>query len=81
VKPYYADKAIPSEKPMEDTNDTIVVEMPDDGQPPETVSRPKPTVTDDDEVRKPPTEIRRSGRTRKTPHHLDQDSVFMTHKE
>jgi hypothetical protein len=76
--------------------------MPDDGQPPKTVSRPKPTVTDDDEVRKPtitdynlqndseyrpivvrkpPTEIRRSGRTRKTPHHLDQDSVFMTYKE
>jgi hypothetical protein len=53
VKPYYADEAIPSEKPREDTNDIIVVEMPDDGQPPETVSRPKPTVTDDDEVRKP----------------------------
>ena len=102
VKPYYADEAIPSEKPMEDTDDIIVVEMPDDCQPPETVSRPKPTVTDDGEVRKPtvtdrnlqndseyrptvvrkpPTEIRRSGRTRKTPHHLDQDSVFMTHKE
>ena len=30
VKPYYADEAIPSEKPMEDTNDIIVVEMPDD---------------------------------------------------
>jgi hypothetical protein len=38
---------------MEDTNNTIVVEIPDDGQPPKTVSRPKPTVTDDDEVRKP----------------------------
>ena len=92
MKPYYVNKAIFSEKPIEDTDDIIVVEMPDDCQPPETVSRPKPTVTDDDEVRKPPvtdrnlqndseyrpivvrkppTEIRRSGRTRKTPHHLD----------
>jgi hypothetical protein len=53
VKPYYADKAIPSEKPREDTDNTIVVEMPDDGQLPKTVSRPKPTVMDDDEVRKP----------------------------
>ena len=53
MKPYYADEAIPSEKPMEDTDDIIVVEMPDDCQPPETVSRPKPTVTDDGEVRKP----------------------------
>jgi len=53
VKPYYANEAILSEKPMEDTDDIIVVEMLDDCQPPETVSRPKPTVTDDDEVRKP----------------------------
>ena len=53
MKPYYADEAIPSEKPIEDTDDIIVVEMPDDCQPPETVSRPKPTVTDDGEVRKP----------------------------
>jgi hypothetical protein len=52
VKPYYADKAIPSEKPMEDTDNIIVVEMLDDGQPPKTVNRPKPTVIDDDEVRK-----------------------------
>jgi hypothetical protein len=53
VKPYYANEAIPSEKPIEDINNIIVVEMPDDGQLPETVSRPKPIVTDDDEVRKP----------------------------
>jgi hypothetical protein len=38
---------------MEDTNNIIVIEIPDDGQPPKTISRPKPTVTDDDEVRKP----------------------------
>ena len=30
MKPYYADEAIPSEKPIEDTDDIIVVEMPDD---------------------------------------------------
>jgi len=53
VKPYYADKAILSEKPIEDTDDIIVVEMPDDCQLLKTVSRPKPTVTDDGEVRKP----------------------------
>jgi hypothetical protein len=50
VKPYYADEAISSEKPIEDTNNIIVVEIPDDYQPPKTVSRPKPIVTDDGEV-------------------------------
>jgi hypothetical protein len=53
VKLYYADEAIPSEKPIEDTNNIIVVEIPDDYQPPKTVSRPKPVVINDGEVRKP----------------------------
>jgi len=53
MKPYYADEAIPSEKPIEDTDDIIVVEILDDCQPLKTVSRLKPTVTDDGEVRKP----------------------------
>ena len=53
MKPYYADEAILSEKPIEDTDDTIVVEMPDDYQSLKTVSRLKPTVTNDGEVRKP----------------------------
>jgi len=61
VKPYYTDEAIPSAESTDEAEDTIVVEMPETRNPPETDRKLAQQQEDQpDEIHKPPATDRKS---------------------